>query len=95
MIMDTMQAPDRDAVMAHELWPSPEFKAFCERFGIPWGGLRTTGLVVTIPLEGLVTVQHTYQASQVRADTPDTVDTTTTHNKVYRTSQPALPRRGD
>ena len=44
------------------LYHTPEFQAFCNRIGLIWE-LRTTNIVIRIPVEGLVEIEQTYQGS--------------------------------
>lgn len=46
---------------SHVVYSSPEFKAFCKRFGIAWG-LPTKDITIHIPDQGLMTVTQSYQA---------------------------------
>lgn len=70
----------------HDVYHWPEFRALCERLGIAWE-LRTTHLVIEVPCDGLVTVRHEYRAGE-RDGQPEIVDTTTLHNKTFRTGVP-------
>lgn len=56
--------PNRNevAIVYDHVWKSPEFMAFCARFGIAWG-LRTKKMVITLEVEGAMTVEQTYQAT--------------------------------
>ncbi len=71
----------RDPVQVFNVYRSPEFQAFAERFGIAVG-LRTTDLTIHLPTDGMMTVTQTYQAS---VDKTEPIDTTTQWNRTWRT----------
>lgn len=88
---------------SHEVYRSDEFKAFCQRFGIAWE-LGTTELVIYIPNEGTLEVLQNYRPMSIRPgikffpvpgsaskdeSKSDVIETTTKHNQVVRTFQPA------
>lgn len=75
----------RKSATSHEVCHSPEFKAFCQRFGIAHG-LPHTKMVITLELDQLMMVEQTYQGS-VEPPTKG-IDTTHQHNKTWRTFLP-------
>lgn len=72
-----------------ELYHLPEFKALCEKIGIPWDFL-TLGLKIEIGPDPdmLVLITQSYRLESKVADKPTYVDTTTQHNTEYRAKQP-------
>lgn len=68
---------------AYEVYKSPEFQAFCKRFGIAWD-LATLDLVITFKRDSLLEVSQVY----VLRPEKDVVDTTNAHNREYETSVP-------
>ena len=58
-------------VISFEFWQWPEFKALCERLGIP-RNLKTTGLTITIGPEpdSLVKVTQSYDGTDAAKDAP-------------------------
>lgn len=62
--------------LSNEVYTSPEFKAFCERFGIAWE-LRTRDMTIFLPFDGAMTVTQEYQVGPrdqlPPADEPDVV----------------------
>lgn len=64
----------------NDVYHWPEFKAFAARLGIAWD-MATTDLVIEMSLEKCVRITHTYRGT----DTSDWEETTTMHNKEYRT----------
>lgn len=88
--MNHMQPPEKPIrpPTLQEVYHSPEFKAFCARFGIAWG-MPTMDLTIRLPFEGSMEVTQTYRGvDHGAADTPQVVDTTTMHNEKYRTVRP-------
>lgn len=82
-----MQPMKIDHVCGIDVYHSPEFKAFCERFGIAHG-LPTTTVTIKISTEEM-TVAQEYRTGEVKAP----VETTTLHNREVRTHAP--PPKGD
>lgn len=79
-----MKVSDMNPVQAIDVYQSPEFQAFCKRFGIAHE-LQTMDMVLTITFkEGLVVTQ-TYRATE--GPRPVTMETTTLHNDEYETHQ--------
>ena len=70
----------------YDVYHSAEFKALCKFLGIPWDA-RTVCITLTIPCDGLVTVDHQYRVPK------GMIDTTDLHNTRFRTSIP--PRAND
>lgn len=58
-------------VDTHEVYRSPEFRAFCERFGIAWS-LLTRDMVIRLPDEGLMIVEQTYLATDEKSQNAST-----------------------
>lgn len=52
----------------YDVYRWPEFRAFCKRLGIPWE-LPTYDIVITIPHEGMVRIDHSYQGRGVGFET--------------------------
>ena len=81
---------ERDTSVAHvtgfEVYRSPEFKAFCKRFGIAWG-LPTKHMVITIE-EDCMRVDQEYLAGEHGGSPPGVIDTTSAHNVQWRTAIP-------
>lgn len=74
-------------ITGYEMYRWPEFKALCARLGIAWD-LPTGDMVITIPQDGMVMVQHEYQARVPKdADKAAIVDTSNEHNETWRTKQ--------
>lgn len=86
-------------VTSFDVYKSPEFRTFCERFGIAWE-LGTVDLTIELPCKGLMTVTQKYYAtdgSERPGDEykkksndmpePEFVETTTNHNEQYATHQ--------
>lgn len=67
---------------SYDVYRSPEFVAFCRRFGIAHE-LGTRDLTIRLPFEGVLTVVHEYLPSQL-----ERTDTTTNHNNEYHTHIP-------
>lgn len=85
------QAATRSAGPArcHDVYQWPEFLAFARRLGFMWD-LSTRDVVIRMPLDGLVEIEHNYVGTDgPPAGTP--IDTTTAHNRVRRTRIPARP----
>jgi hypothetical protein len=91
-----------DPVIGMEVYQWPEFKAFCERLGVDYEA-PTTDLNIYIPMEGLVRITHEYlgdklfnQRRQRELEFPalpeGVAESTTAHNKEFRTYTPTNPR---
>ncbi len=60
----------REAVRSLDVVASPEWRAFCHRFGIP--DTPTRRIVITLDIADVMLVEHEYAAS-VSPDTPTAV----------------------
>lgn len=72
---------------SHELYKMPEFKALCDRLGIPWE-FATTGITIKIGDYELVEVTHTYRVEDKHKPKSDVIETTNLHNQEYKTHKP-------
>jgi len=79
---------DRKA-FGHEVYRWPEFVAFAKRLGFMYDHL-TVDVVITIPADGCVDIQHHYRGVDHPAG-PSEADTTTLHNETWRTHEPLPP----
>lgn len=79
-----------------DVYHSKEFKALCERFGIAWG-LPTKTITLTLNVDELI-VNHCYPGRVGEGDDPTAdrlntqVETTTLHNRRWKTFAPAARR---
>lgn len=74
-----------ESLSSFEVYQMPEYKALCDRLGIPWS-LATQGIVIRLGAPNdLVEVNHTYN---VRDNTKTSIDTTNLHNQEYKTYKP-------
>lgn len=78
---------DANPISGYEVYRSPEFKAFCKRFGVAWG-LKTKALTIRLT-EDLMTVTQEYVGEEARpGQRSPFIDTTTAHNETFRTVMP-------
>lgn len=73
-----------DSLYSGEVYKLPEYKALCERLGIPWE-LATTGITIKLGAhDELVEVTQTFRV----IDTKKKTETTNLHNKEWVTHKP-------
>lgn len=52
----------RTVHQSHEVYLSPEFEAFCKRFGILWD-LRTVNMTIELPVGEAMVIKQTYRGT--------------------------------
>ena len=85
MSMFIKSSDGKKHLYGRDVWLSPEFKAFCERFGIPHD-LRTLDMTIRITMEEMVVTQ-TYRGAEADPNKP--VNTSNLHNKQWETKVPS------
>lgn len=78
--------PNGSHVYGFEAYNSPEFRAFCAKYGIAWE-LHTKELCLLFTEDDL----QVFQRYRPKARNPKFVDTTNAHNKEFRTAVPSTP----
>lgn len=76
---------NRIPVLSYDVYHWPEFKAFAERLGLQYY-LPSRSVRISMPFDGEVTIDHEYLAMEPEEGI---ADTTTQHNKEFRTFIPA------